>query len=398
MSKDEESGTKRVKPADLDIYFEPKSVIPYSSLEEKPYALQKYVSVVRKKLWTFKDVTLNAYKSAEASVVGAKDGIVDVYESAKSDPLSMVRPGCITAAVIAGAVVQGRGKKPFLRLTSASVAGALVASVAYPDKAFKVAKNVYMVTKDASVSLAEKMRNIADQAKGTKTDELANATMNHERETVDEQSDDGGTGEFPEVATVGHVINADESSVEAERKPSEGDPQIEGIALVQEPSDVVINIIKDDSGEEICLLENSVTKSNADDSKEEGSVAVMPSSDSVESSLSVEEENIETEVTESKSEVLLMDNDEKSQESPSDVSHMQDEEKPVIASETQINPTETYIPNEEVMKSEEVKEERSPSTDNAESFYELNENKGSESQVDYGQSSPEDQDMYSTRT
>lgn len=228
---------QRIRPQDLDIYNEPKehiAVLEQGSELKPPALVLKYVSAVRKKFWGLKDVTVNTYDRAENAILGLRQGVVDVYEKAKSDPLSMVRPGCITAAVLAGAIVQGRGKKPFLRLTSATVAGTLVAGVAYPDKAVRVAKGVYFVARDASSSLVERVKKMSDS--GNETKEL-------KTEVYTESEDKSTLGvNFQEVMEpkLEHQIAVEESKED----------------LNSADTDVII--VLDSSGEEVCLLD--VTK------------------------------------------------------------------------------------------------------------------------------------------
>lgn len=183
----------RVRPVDLDIYNEPD----LASQEQQaipelrpPQVILTNVSAVRKRVWKFKDVALSTYERVESTVTSGKQSVVDAYEIAKSDPLSMLRPACIGTAVLAGAVVHGRGRKPVLRLTTATVAGTLVASVAYPDRALKAAKQIYYNGKDAGISLVDMMKNWAEKSK---TVDVKEVTENM-AETVDNnasKSDDG---------------------------------------------------------------------------------------------------------------------------------------------------------------------------------------------------------------
>ena len=192
-SGDGNAKSRRVRPLDLDIYNEPD----IASQEQQaipelrpPQVILTNVSAVRKRIWKFKDVALSTYDRAESAVTSVKQGVVDAYETAKSDPLSMLRPGCIAVAVLAGGVVHGRGRKPVLRLATATVAGTLVASVAYPERALKAGKQIYYNGKDAGISLVDLMKNWAEKSKTVEVKEVAENTA----ETIDlsaSKSDDG---------------------------------------------------------------------------------------------------------------------------------------------------------------------------------------------------------------
>ena len=167
-SSAESAQSRLVKPDDLDIYYEPDFVLQESQATSElqpPQVLLTYVSAVRKRIWRFKDVTLDSYNKAENALASVRHGAVDVYNTAKTNPLSMLRPGCIAAAAVTGAIVHGRGRKPVLRLTTATIAGTLVASVAYPDKAVNTAKKIYYNGKEASLSLVDMMKNWAEERK-----------------------------------------------------------------------------------------------------------------------------------------------------------------------------------------------------------------------------------------
>jgi len=189
--------SRLVKPDDLDIYYEPDFVLQDSQVSSElqpPQILLTYVSAIRKRMWRFKDVTLDTYNRAENALASVKYRAVDVYNTAKTNPLSMLRPGCIAAAAVTGAIVHGRGRKPVLRLTTATIAGTLVASVAYPDKALNTAKKIYYNGKEASLSLVDMMKNWAEERKQVDVKGRAEdtaATVNAVEKDGVNESDDG---------------------------------------------------------------------------------------------------------------------------------------------------------------------------------------------------------------
>ena len=246
---------RRVRPSDLDIYNEPD----FASKEERaiselrpPHLILTYVSAVRKRVWKFKDVTLKTYDRAEGAFASIRHGILDAYEKARSDPLSMLRPGCIAFGVLAGAVVHGRGRKPILRLTTATVAGTLVASVAYPDKAMETTKQIYYSGKEASISLVNLAKKWMEQNKTVEVKEVS--------ESMDE---------------IAEKVSDDSIS------PNTFDAglQIEGKEMIESSL-----VVLDANGEEVCLLgslerEAAVTDSDQKDSPPDNQNGAIPLED-----------------------------------------------------------------------------------------------------------------------
>eukprot|EP00112_Aurelia_sp_Birch-Aquarium-sp1_P010093 Seg2173.4 transcript_id=Seg2173.4/GoldUCD/mRNA.D3Y31 product="Telomeric repeat-binding factor 2" protein_id=Seg2173.4/GoldUCD/D3Y31 len=189
---------KRVRPADLDVYFEPHQQSSDLAQEPAPYALQKHVSTVRKQIWRIADGTANVFRNTKTRVLDVKDGVISTYEETKSNPLSMLRPGCITAAIIAGTIVPGRGKKRILRLASGTLGGTLAAGVAYPHKTLQIATGVYSKTKDMTTSLVEIMKKRAEDSK-TATPVHDENAIKHAHHTAEVITASLGEGEFPEL-------------------------------------------------------------------------------------------------------------------------------------------------------------------------------------------------------
>ena len=265
---DGELERKRVKPADLDVYFEPLES-PVLAQEPAPYALQKHVSTVRKQIWKIADGTVNTFRNAKTRILNVKDGVINTYEEAKSNPLSMLRPGCITAAIIAGTIVPGRGKKRVLRLASGTLGGTLAAGVAYPHKTLQIATGVYNKTKDVTTSLVEIMKKRAEDSRAAPSvhDENATKHANHTAEVITASL---GEGEFPEpeeekeMAPKGVVqekIQGD-TAVEITSESSLPTAVEEGKKDLQLVKDVTtatseneIKIAKNFQGEDVCLID-----------------------------------------------------------------------------------------------------------------------------------------------
>eukprot|EP00112_Aurelia_sp_Birch-Aquarium-sp1_P025606 Seg859.12 transcript_id=Seg859.12/GoldUCD/mRNA.D3Y31 product="hypothetical protein" protein_id=Seg859.12/GoldUCD/D3Y31 len=195
---DAELERKRVRPADLDVYYEPHQELSDLAQEPAPYALQKHVSTVRKQIFRIADGTANVFRNTKTRVLDVKDGVISTYEETKSNPLSMLRPGCITAAIIAGTIVPGRGKKRILRLASGTLGGTLAAGVAYPHKTLQIATGVYSKTKDMTTSLVEIMKKRAEDSK-TATPVHDENAIKHAHHTAEVITASLGEGEFPEL-------------------------------------------------------------------------------------------------------------------------------------------------------------------------------------------------------
>lgn len=335
-ANDGERRSGPIKPKDLDIYREPvvnaTSQVQGSELNP-PNLILNYVSQVRRKVWRFKDVTIKTYDKMEGAVLDAKQGVLSGYEKAISDPLSMLRPGCITAAVLAGAIVQGRGRKPFLRLTSATIAGTLVASVAYPDKALLVAKEGYYKAKDTSLSLVEKMKKLSSET----SKEINEMSVEDKNKLEAESSTYFGSKEQMSDAGIDTTKQADMESLH------NTDPIV----------------VLDAKGEEICLLDASKIDDEIVANTENEHIHINSSS-----------------VTEEATGEINSDVLGKDLQIRDDMESVISDEKSAIM---QKNFGENQLKNDEIEASQ-----------NSDSLPELF--------VDYGQSHPDDKDMYSTRS
>ena len=259
---------KRVRPVDLDVYFEPLES-PGPVQEPAPYALQKYVSSARKQIWNVADGTVSAFRNTKTRILNVKDGVISTYEEAKSNPLSVLRPGCITAAIIAGTIVPGRGKKRILRLASGTLGGTLAAGVAYPHKTLQIATGVYNKTKDVTTSLVEIMKKRAEDNRTAPLthDENATKLANHTAEVITASL---GEGEFPEPeeetemtpkGLVQEKIQGDiasEITVESSL-PTAAEEGKKDLQLVEDvtsaKSEDEIEIAKNSQGEDVCLID-----------------------------------------------------------------------------------------------------------------------------------------------
>lgn len=138
---------KLMKPSNLDVYWEPDEPV-YATTSNQESALLKQVRKGRQFIWQFSGGASSAYTNATQSISKTAAAVENAYDSAVKDPLTLIQPASISAAVFVGALLPGRGRRPFMRLFGASVLGTTATAVSYPKKASEVSISAFHKGKD----------------------------------------------------------------------------------------------------------------------------------------------------------------------------------------------------------------------------------------------------------
>lgn len=182
------AGTEKqlVKPCDLDIYFEAEQPPPKEIPPPSPAFLYENVSAARQRVTGVFSGLLTTHVKISNFFGSLESRIVNVYNSTVADPYFLLTPGVITLATVSGAVVAGRGRRPFKRSLYAIIFGATATSICYPERALDIATTGYYHT-TGSVS---KLSTLWNERKQTTTERVVKDITDEKATTSEENKED----------------------------------------------------------------------------------------------------------------------------------------------------------------------------------------------------------------
>lgn len=336
-----------VKPSELDIYYEPEEVVKeINSGNNHPTLFHENVSSARKKLTKAFSGLLTTHEKVSSLFTYAELQITGIYNEALQDPYSLLVPGSITMATVGGVLVAGKGKKPLSRIFYGALFGATATAVTHPHRSLEIATTGYYHTS----GLLSHLKNYFATKEETITEKVENEIKinNTELESNEVISEVVVKVADTETPASDNTSEINEDIVVETIENTEADKVIEEFFVVE--SESVSSVTSDIAGttEEV-LIDTSVVENESNPSENVTSIDDVTTAEntSVETSIPVQEELLMIKVDE------IVNKDESH--------HVESESK--FISET--------LEDKSTVKTLEG---------------------------DYGQSNPQDEDMYSTRS
>jgi len=326
-----------VKPSELDIYYEPEEVVKeINSGNSHPTLFHENVSSARKKLTKAFSGLLTTHEKVSSLFTYAELQITGIYNEALQDPYSLLVPGSITMATVGGVLVAGKGKKPLSRVFYGALFGATATAVTHPHRSLEIATTGYYHT---TGSLSH-LKNYFATKEETITEKVENEIKINDTELETNEIISEVVVNDTETLAVDNTSEINKGVVVETIENTEADKLIEEFVVVD--SESVSSVTSDiaDTREEVLNPSENVT--SIDD------VATVENT-SVETSLPVQED-------------LL-----------------------VIKYDEIVNKEESHhVESDSTVESETIEDKSIVNSETLEG--------------DYGQSNPQDEDMYSTRS
>lgn len=150
---------KLIKPSELDIYYEPVEMVEIVERSNSPAFLYDNVSTARKKLTGAFSGVLTTHEKLSNFFGSLEDKIKNAYKNTIEDPYFLLTPGVVTLATVSGAAVAGKGRRPFKRSFYALIFGTTALAVSYPERSMDIATTGYYHTTGSLSNLIYQLRN-----------------------------------------------------------------------------------------------------------------------------------------------------------------------------------------------------------------------------------------------
>ncbi|KAL9962062.1 hypothetical protein ACROYT_G031130 [Oculina patagonica] len=286
------AGSMKVHPRELEIYDDPVEASQYKPDEEEITVLEEKVSVVRRSVWGWSSRVKEGVTTVRNTFSSAEDKALEFVELIRTDRQFQIKVGGISAAILSGALLAGKGRRPIRRIFFASVLGTTAAAICYPKQAVDITQTNYQRLK---VFVNEQRRKYSEkQAEKAAKEELktsavaetqivedpGNATVEVIKEEVaesqtevsdvqEETTEPVVTAEvkpqssfWSKVPFLDKIIGGKTSST-GDVSPVQVSSEDKGAALVESSKDQVI--VQEDSPSQAVKPEGDIGQSNPED-------------------------------------------------------------------------------------------------------------------------------------
>jgi len=137
------AGSMKVHPRELEIYDGPVEESKNNLNEEEISQLEEKVSVARKYVWGWTSSVKESVAKVKNTLTTVENKSYEFVELIRTDRQFQIKVGGITAAVLSGVLLAGKGRRPIRRIFFASVLGTTAAAICYPKQAVDITQTNY---------------------------------------------------------------------------------------------------------------------------------------------------------------------------------------------------------------------------------------------------------------
>nr|XP_058973320.1 uncharacterized protein LOC131799637 [Pocillopora verrucosa] len=196
------AGSIKVHPRELEIYDEPVEISQVKPDEDKVSAFEEKVSIARRFVWGWTSKVKNSVEETRRTFSSVEERSLEFVQLLHTDRQFQMKVGGITASVLAGALLAGRGRRPIRRIFFSSVLGTTAAAICYPKEAVLITQTNYHRLKTFVIEQWEEHnkrqaeRAVKEELK-TSVDETKTSTAEVKAETasVDEVKEEGASNQ-----------------------------------------------------------------------------------------------------------------------------------------------------------------------------------------------------------
>jgi len=133
------AGSQKVHPRELDIYDPVEQTQDKTEQnQEEITEIEEKVSVARRFVWGWASTVKEGVLKVRQTFSSVEEKSLEFVELIQTDREFQIKVGGISAAVLGGAVMAGKGRRPFRRVLYSAVLGTTAAAICYPKQAVDI--------------------------------------------------------------------------------------------------------------------------------------------------------------------------------------------------------------------------------------------------------------------